>query len=47
MKFRLAFLILLIAATLRADDWPQWLGPQRDAVWREDGILEKFPFGAS
>ena len=20
--------------TLFADDWPQWLGPQRDAVWR-------------
>jgi outer membrane protein assembly factor BamB len=28
---------------LRADDWPQWLGPQRDGVWRETGILEKFP----
>ena len=28
-----------------ADDWPQWLGPQRDAVWRETGILEKFPAG--
>ena len=25
-----------------ADDWPQWLGPQRDAVWRETGIVEKF-----
>src|SRR5262249_35824865 len=25
------------------DDWPQWLGPQRDGVWRETGILEKFP----
>ena len=24
----------------RADDWPQWLGPQRDAVWRETGIIE-------
>jgi outer membrane protein assembly factor BamB len=29
--------------TLFADDWPQWLGPQRDAVWRESGIIEKFP----
>lgn len=28
---------------LLGDDWPQWLGPQRDAVWRETGILEKFP----
>ena len=28
-----------------ADDWPQWLGPQRDGVWRESAILEKFPAG--
>jgi outer membrane protein assembly factor BamB len=28
-----------------ADDWPQWMGPQRDGVWRESGILEKFPAG--
>ncbi len=25
-----------------ADDWPQWLGPQRDGVWRERGIVEEF-----
>jgi outer membrane protein assembly factor BamB len=31
------------AAGARADDWPQWLGPERDGVWRETGILEKFP----
>src|SRR5437764_1063993 len=30
---------------VRADDWPQWMGPQRDGVWREDGIVEKFPDG--
>ncbi len=29
--------------TVVADDWPQWMGPKRDNVWREDGILEKFP----
>jgi hypothetical protein len=28
---------------LQADDWPQWLGPKRDGVWREKGIVEKFP----
>lgn len=28
---------------LRADDWPQWLGPQRDGVWRESGLLDRFP----
>ena len=21
-----------------ADDWPQWRGPRRDAVWRETGV---------
>jgi len=26
-----------------ADDWPQWLGPQRDSVWRETGIVQEFP----
>lgn len=26
-----------------ADDWPQWLGPKRDSVWRETGIVEEFP----
>lgn len=26
-----------------ADDWPQWLGPERDGVWRETGIVEEFP----
>lgn len=28
---------------VHADDWPQWLGPQRDGVWREKGIIESFP----
>ncbi len=26
-----------------ADDWPQWLGPKRDSVWRETGIVKEFP----
>src|SRR5581483_181070 len=39
----LAALVLTSAAT--ADDWPQWLGPKRDGVWREHGILDKFPPG--
>jgi outer membrane protein assembly factor BamB len=38
-------LLFLCANLLLADDWPQWLGPQRDSVWRETGILEKFPDG--
>ena len=27
----------------QADDWPQWMGPQRDNVWREEGIIDAFP----
>ncbi len=30
---------------LRGDDWPQWLGPNRDSVWRETGLVSKFPEG--
>jgi outer membrane protein assembly factor BamB len=36
---------LILLAKLHASDWPQWLGPKRDAVWRETGIVEKFPEG--
>ncbi len=35
----------LLPAVARADDWPAWLGPKRDGVWRESGILETFPAG--
>ncbi len=49
MKLRnvlpLAVALLAEESLARADDWPQWMGPKRDNVWREDGILEKFPTG--
>src|SRR4051794_17836500 len=35
--------LLISSRPSRGDDWPQWLGPQRDGVWRESGILDKFP----
>lgn len=35
--------LLSLLAAAKADDWPQWRGPQRDGVWREQGIVEKFP----
>jgi outer membrane protein assembly factor BamB len=37
-------LLASLAACLpaRADDWPQWRGPERDGVWRETGLLDKF-----
>src|SRR3954466_8697303 len=46
---RLPKLIVLVlasaSATSHADNWPQWMGPHRDNVWREDGLVEKFPEG--
>ena len=36
-------LSIFVLSTANADDWPQWLGPQRDGIWRETGILESFP----
>ena len=35
--------LFLSVGTSRADDWPQWMGPNRDDVWQETGILQKFP----
>jgi len=43
MRWTVVATLLLSAARARADDWPQWLGPKRDGVWRETGLLEKFP----
>jgi outer membrane protein assembly factor BamB len=40
-----AIVTLSVASVVNADDWPQWMGPKRDNVWRETGILEKFPEG--
>src|SRR5205814_7958655 len=40
-----AFVLACAAPAARADDWPQWLGPARDGVWRETGVLDKFPAG--
>ncbi len=33
------------AGASTAEDWPQWLGPKRDGVWRDTGLVEKFPAG--
>lgn len=41
----LAATMLFAHSSLQADDWPQWLGPKRDGIWRESGIVEKFPEG--
>ena len=38
-------LLLIFSAVSRGEDWPGWLGASRDSVWRETGILDKFPEG--
>lgn len=37
--------VVASAGLCTAEDWPQWLGPKRDGVWREAGLVEKFPAG--
>ena len=45
-KSTFAVLLLgLLTPYAFADDWPQWLGPQRDSIWRESGIVDSFPDG--
>lgn len=45
MTWRLLILAVIGVPCASADDWPQWMGPQRDNVWREKGIIQKFPEG--
>jgi outer membrane protein assembly factor BamB len=33
----------VLAPRLLGDDWPQWQGPRSDGIWREKGIMQKFP----
>src|SRR5580765_5516004 len=39
----IAWAILLSSAL--ADDWPQWQGPNRNAISKETGLLKEWPKG--
>lgn len=41
----LPLFLVICGSTVSAEDWPQWGGPQRDAIWRETGIVDKLPSG--
>ena len=36
------FVFSYIASSTFADDWPQWRGINRDGVWNETSIIDKF-----
>lgn len=38
-----AFGVVFFMSRAPADDWPQWLGPDRDGKWKETGVLTKLP----
>ena len=33
----------ILLACARADDWPQWQGPERNAISKEGGLLKEWP----
>jgi len=35
----------MFALCAHADEWPQWMGPGRDNVWRERGVVATLPAG--
>lgn len=41
----LCLLAFAVPTVAHADDWPQWLGTDRDGVWKETDIVDKFPKG--
>ncbi|MCH2201725.1 MAG: PQQ-like beta-propeller repeat protein [Fuerstiella sp.] len=43
MRHPITSVLIFLASSAVADDWPQWGGPQRDAVWRETGIVDSLP----
>jgi outer membrane protein assembly factor BamB len=38
-----AAILVSLVLSLAAEDWPQWRGEGRRGVWKETGILERFP----
>ena len=45
LKTGMTWILLVVVGSVssRADDWPEWRGTGRLAVWHETGILNEFP----
>ena len=43
--WRIGIVIIMLALLCRAEDWPQYLGPDRNAVSMETGIMRSWPEG--
>jgi hypothetical protein len=41
--FLIVFVLLVRVLVARADDWPQWRGPNRDGHSKETGLLQVWP----
>lgn len=41
-KILVLFSLIVISLIVHSQDWPDWRGVNRDAVWLEDGIVENF-----
>jgi len=42
---RIALLLLVTLGVASAADWPQWMGEQRDGIWREAGVRKDLSDG--
>ena len=36
-------IVFLLPLSSLAADWPKWLGPNGDSVWRESGVISSIP----
>jgi outer membrane protein assembly factor BamB len=45
-RYLVSFAVLLISlhvSSVAGDDWSQWRGNRRDGIWRETGLIDRFP----